>query len=60
MFAKIHYASRRPDLDESLLMDLLQGVAYHNDRQIKAKVITWGLDKLNPRVEVSVYGIVSQ
>ena len=28
----IHYASRRPDLDESLILDLLQGVAYENDR----------------------------
>lgn len=50
----IFYASRRPDLDESLVLDLLQGVFYVNDRQVKEKHIFWGLDKENPRVEVIV------
>jgi Holliday junction resolvase RusA-like endonuclease len=50
----IHYASRRPDLDESLILDLLQGVAYVNDRQVKEKHIYWGLDKENPRAEIIV------
>lgn len=50
----IYYASRRPDLDESLVLDLLQGVAYLNDRQVKEKHIYWGLDKENPRCEISV------
>lgn len=48
----IYYASRRPDLDESLLLDLLQGVLYKNDRQVKSKRVRWGIDKDNPRVEV--------
>jgi len=51
---KIFYASRRPDLDESLILDLLQGVAYANDRQVKEKHIYWGLDKENPRTEIRV------
>lgn len=51
---KIYYASRRPDLDESLILDLLQGVFYVNDRQVKEKHIYWGLDKDNPRAEVIV------
>lgn len=51
---KIYYASRRPDLDESLILDLLQGVAYENDRQVKEKHIYWGLDKENPRTEIHV------
>ena len=51
----IHYASRRPDLDESLILDLLQGVAYENDRQVKEKHIYWGLDKENPRCDIRVY-----
>lgn len=51
---KIYYASRRPDLDESLILDLLQGVAYENDRQVKEKHIVWGLDKENPRCEITV------
>lgn len=51
---KIYYASRRPDLDESLILDLLQGVVYVNDRQVKEKHIYWGLDKDCPRTEVTV------
>ena len=50
----IYYASRRPDLDESLILDLLQGVLYVNDRQVKEKHIYWGLDKDNPRTEIVV------
>ena len=52
---RIWYASRRPDLDESLILDLLQDVAYLNDRQVKEKHIYWmGVDKLNPRCEIIV------
>lgn len=60
----IFYASRRPDLDESVIMDVLQakiknGIVirrgvYLNDRQIKEKHIYWGLDKTNPRVEIEI------
>lgn len=50
----IFYDSRRPDLDESLLLDLLQGHVYANDRQVKSKRIRWGLDPFRPRVEVTV------
>ena len=32
---RIHYASERPDLDPSLILDLLQGLVYENDRQIR-------------------------
>jgi len=52
---RIWYASRRPDLDESLILDLLQDVAYENDRQVKEKHIYWmGVDKENPRCEIDV------
>jgi len=54
---KIFYASRRPDLDESLILDLMQGFAYENDRQVKEKIIKWGLDKQNPRSEIRVWQI---
>ena len=50
----IWYASRRPDLDESLILDLLQGVAYRNDRQVKEKHIYWHLDPSNPRTNIVV------
>ena len=53
---RIWYASRRPDLDESLILDLLQEVAYKNDRQVKEKHIYWmGVDKTNPRCEIEVF-----
>ena len=52
---KIYYASRRPDLDESLILDLMQGIIYENDRSVKEKHIFWGgVDKANPRAEITV------
>jgi hypothetical protein len=50
----VYYASRRPDLDESVILDCMQGFIYKNDRQVKRKIITWGLDKENPRSEIMV------
>ena len=62
--ATIYYASCRPDLDESGILDILQakivkgGVirrgVYLNDRQIKEKHVYWDLDKSNPRVEIEI------
>jgi len=55
----IWYASRRPDLDESVILDCLQGVAYENDRQVKEKHIYWaGVDRDNPRSEITVEKIM--
>ena len=51
---KIYYASRRPDLDESVILDCMQGPIYKNDRQVKRKIINWGLDRENPRAEIIV------
>ena len=50
----IYYASRRPDLDASLIFDLMQGKIYLNDRQLKEHHLYWGLDKENPRAEITV------
>jgi len=53
MTATIYYASRRPDLDPSLLMDVLEHAGvYCNDRQIHEQHLTKKLDRLNPRVEL--------
>ena len=53
--ATIYYASRRPDLDEALLMDYLQHVGIiMNDRQIVEKHITKKLDPANPRTELLI------
>ena len=51
----IYYASRRPDLDESVILDCMEGVIYVNDRQVKEKHIFHGLDKDNPRSEIFVW-----
>ena len=51
---RIYYASRRPDLDESLILDLLQGRVYVNDRQVKERHCYWGLDPERPRTEMII------
>lgn len=54
--AEIYYASRRPDLDVSLLQDVLEkGGVYKNDRQIVELHLFKHLDKNNPRSVVTVY-----
>ena len=50
----IHYKSRRPDLDESVILDCMQGFIYKNDRQVKEKHIYWALDRENPRSEIEI------
>jgi len=50
----IHYASRRPDLDESVVLDCMQGKIYVNDRQVKQKIVYWGLDRTAPRTHIRV------
>lgn len=49
----IWYLSRRPDLDESLILDLLQDRVILNDRQIKSRRVRWGLD-VNPRCVITI------
>jgi Holliday junction resolvase RusA-like endonuclease len=65
---RIYYATERPDLDESLILDCLQdqfvkvggrrvvsqrGI-YHNDRQVREKHIYHSIDKENPRTVIKV------
>lgn len=71
---KIFYASERPDLDESVVLDVLQdrfkgrgdqrelvqkGV-YRNDRQVREKHVFHAIDRANPRTEVEVETLVAQ
>ena len=51
IYLKIYYRTRRPDLDESLILDLLQNRFIKNDRQVREKHIYWSIDKDNPRSE---------
>lgn len=69
---RIFYASERPDLDESVVLDVLQdryvgkgeqreivqkGV-YRNDRQVREKHVFHAIDKANPRAEIEVEPLV--
>lgn len=71
---RIWYATERPDLDESIVLDVLQdrysgkgdartlvqaGV-YRNDRQVREKHVHHGIDKANPRTEIEVEPLVMQ
>ena len=51
---RVFYASRRPDLDESVILDGMQGLIYENDRQVKEKHIFHALDKASPRSEIVI------
>jgi hypothetical protein len=48
-YIRMYYTSRRPDMDESLVLDLLQGRLIKNDRQIRERHTYWGLDRQRPR-----------
>lgn len=54
---KIFYRTRRPDLDASLILDLLEGRAYKNDRQVRRMFFQHDLDKENPRTDILVMPI---
>lgn len=63
---RIFYASQRPDLDESVILDVLQAKrvrgsedferlgVYVNDRQVREKHVYHAIDKTNPRAEIEV------
>lgn len=72
---RIFYASERPDLDESVVLDVLQdryrknsrgerevqvpGV-YRNDRQVREKHVFHGIDRANPRAEILIEPLQAQ
>ena len=80
---RIFYATERPDLDESVVLDVLQdryskekkdpatGIVwkprtlvqagvYRNDRQVREKHIYHGIDKRNPRTEITIEPLQAQ
>ena len=71
---RIFYASERPDLDESVVLDVLQAKyrrdrgdrilvragVYGNDRQVREKHVYHGIDRANPRTEVEVEPMTAQ
>lgn len=52
---RVYYASRRPDLDPSLVKDALQSRVVVNDRQVRHEVNSGFVDRNKPRVEVAVF-----
>jgi Holliday junction resolvase RusA-like endonuclease len=50
----IFYASQRPDLDESVILDVMQQIVYGNDRQVREKHVYHRIDRDNPRTEVLI------
>jgi Holliday junction resolvase RusA-like endonuclease len=54
MTADVYYASRRPDLDVSLILDALQDIVYRNDRQVREMHLYHRLDRANPRAEITL------
>lgn len=54
MTAHIFYASQRPDLDPSLILDGLQGYAFANDRQVREMHLFHHIDKLHPRALITI------
>lgn len=69
---RIFYATERPDLDESVVLDvlqarykgtgddrrMLQAGVYANDRQVREKHVYHAIDRANPRAEIEVEEIV--
>lgn len=51
---EIFYSSRRPDLDESLILDAMQKRIYLNDRQVRKKTVTGWVDPERPRAVIRV------
>lgn len=50
--AFVYYASERPDLDISVLLDALQGLIYRNDRAVREMHLHHRIDRDNPRSEL--------
>lgn len=59
VYALLAFSSRRSDLDESLLLDSLQGKCYVNDRQVRIKLIFGIVDSDRPRATVLIKKIRS-
>lgn len=52
--ARVFYASQRPDLDISLILDGLQDRIYRNDRQVREMHLFHFIDRTQPRTELHI------
>jgi len=53
----VWYASRRPDLDISLILDCMQGKIYENDRQVRCEIARGDVDPDLPRAEITIFAL---
>lgn len=54
----VWYESRRPDLDTSLIEDVLQKAGIiENDRQLREKHLYWRLDPRQPRALIELHSL---
>ena len=51
-YVRIFCAIQRPDLDPSLVFDVLQGRVYQNDRQVREMHLYHAIDRAAPRAEI--------
>jgi len=58
--ATLYYRTNLPDLDESLVLDVLQGFVYRNDRQVRERHVFHAIDPASPRVEILVEALDPQ
>jgi Holliday junction resolvase RusA-like endonuclease len=56
----ILYSTERPDLDPSLILDVLQGRVYANDRQVREMHLYHAIDRHNPRAEIVIETMAPQ
>jgi DNA-binding response OmpR family regulator len=45
---------------DAIVLDVMQGRIYVNDRQVREKWIKHGIDRANPRAEITVQPLVAQ
>lgn len=57
--ATIYYASHRPDLDPSVILDALQGRIYKNDRQVREMHLFHAIDRERPRAEIRIESVAA-
>jgi len=52
----VYFRDRRRDADSAIkpVLDILQGTAYANDRQVRAITLVAHIDRDNPRVEAQI------
>lgn len=52
----VWYATQRPDLDESIILDVLQEAGvYVNDRQVRERHVYHYIDKARPRATIRLW-----